>query len=80
MALDEEAAVRSRAQRLVTEREWDMKTAMLGAVNPTAVDAILGSPSGPSSIPEYEDGYPRLGTNFNTDEDIKKGRKRYDGN
>ena len=37
-------------------------------------------PGGPSGIPEYGDGDPRPGTNFNTDEDIKKGRKRYDGN
>jgi len=39
----------------------------------------LRKSGGPSGIPEHEDGYPRPGTNFNTDEDIKKGRSRYDG-
>ena len=39
----------------------------------------LRNSGGPRGIPEHTPGYPRSGTNFNTDEDIKKGRKRYDG-
>ena len=33
---------------------------------------------GPSGIPEYQEGDPRPG--WCTDEDIRKGRSRYDGN
>ena len=39
----------------------------------------LQNSGGPSGIQEHEEGFPVPGTDFNTDEDIKKGRKRYDG-
>jgi hypothetical protein len=75
---------RQRAEEKEERREKEERQAREKEERARAKDKStyrrLRQSGGPSGIPEHEDGYPRPGTNFNTDEDIKKGRSRYDGN
>jgi len=71
---EEKKERREKEERLAREKEE-----RTGAKDKSTYRRLRQS-GGPSGIPEHEDGWPRPGTNFNTNEDIKKGRSRYDGN
>ena len=81
---EKETAVQSRAQRLVVAKKKPaakkndylaQKEEQRAKADFLRREGLDGSP--PSGIPEYGDGDPRPG--WFTDEDWKKGRKRYDG-